>query len=526
MQIEITLKNYRCFSDTKPATISLGRGFTGLVGVNNSGKSSLLKVFYEFRNLFETISYATNILNASRNPQVFNLGKIADADEIFCNNNDRNLELQIRIIDSGLGTTEGTPANRIDITIERGSAPPRFTAKIHSVAGMLNTTRDTEVHDTTLYTYGTRVELAGMIHVFKTLSKILYIGPFRNAINIGSNEDYFDIKVGQAFVTMWKNWKTGRIKKHSIATYKLTEDIKHIFEFKNFEINPSDDNQTLQVFIDGKSYTISEIGSGITQFILVLANAAIKQPSYILIDEPESNLHPSLQLDFLTTLGSYANEGVLFATHNIGLARASADRIYSVRKSVGKEAEVNKLESTSRLAEFIGELSFSGYRELGFDKILLVEGPEDVKAIQQFLRLYKKDHRIVLLPLGGNSLINGSSEVQLQEIKRISENVSALIDSERSTPDAKLDAARTTFFENCKNGKISCHILERRAIENYFSDRAIKRVKGEKYQALKPYESLKDISPTWAKAENWKIAREMTLEELNTTDLGKFLSSL
>lgn len=36
MQIDITLKNYRCFPDSKPARISLREGFTALVGVNNS----------------------------------------------------------------------------------------------------------------------------------------------------------------------------------------------------------------------------------------------------------------------------------------------------------------------------------------------------------------------------------------------------------------------------------------------------------------------------------------------------------
>jgi energy-coupling factor transporter ATP-binding protein EcfA2 len=294
------------------------------------------------------------------------------------------------------------------------------------------------------------------------------------------------------------------------------------------EINPSEDNQTLQIFINGKSYKLSELGSGLTQFILVLATAATQQPSYILIDEPELNLHPSLQLDFLTTLASYARTGILFGTHSIGLARAAADRIYSLRKTES-ESEVTALEATPRLAEFLGELSFSGYRELGFDRVLLVEEPTDVKTVQQFLRLYKKDHRVVLLPIYGRNLIEASSEtieMQLEEIKRISEHVAALIDSERPAAGAPVAAKRAAFVDACRRAKICCHVLERRAIENYLSDGAVQRVKGEKYQALGPYQAPGDISPMWAKAENWRIAREMTSDELTTTDLGKFLASL
>src|SRR3712207_3935622 len=103
------------------------------------------------------------------------------------------------------------------------------------------------------------------------------------------------------------------------------------------------------------------MGAGIAQFFLVIATAAMKTPSFILIDEPELNLHPSLQLDFLTTLTSYARNGVLFSTHSSGLARSSAETIYTVSRISTEPSSVNLMEATPRLAEFLGELSYSGY---------------------------------------------------------------------------------------------------------------------------------------------------------------------
>jgi hypothetical protein len=128
--------------------------------------------------------------------------------------------------------------------------------------------------------------------------------------------------------------------------------------------------------------------------------------------------------------------------------------------------------------------------------------------------------------LGGSQFINESREPELEEIKRISENVFALIDSERDTAGASLEARRAAFVKVCDKAEISCHVLNRRAIENYFSDKAVKKVKGDKYRALQPYEKLKDALPAWGKEENWRIAREMTIDELNTTDLGEFIGSL
>jgi predicted ATP-dependent endonuclease of OLD family len=135
----------------------------------------------------------------------------------------------------------------------------------------------------------------------------------------------------------------------------------------------------------------------LVQFIVVLANAAIKRPKLILIYEPELNLHPRLQLDFLTTLASYADNGVWFSTHSIGLARTAADRVYSVIRKGDGNSIMRPLEDNLSLAEFLGEMSFSTHRELGFDRLLLVEGPTEVKVMQQFFRKMSKDHKVVLL---------------------------------------------------------------------------------------------------------------------------------
>ena len=65
MQIELAIRNYRCFPDSRPARIAFRKGFTAFVGVNNSGKSSLLKFFYEFRSLFSLLSGATGNLSGA-----------------------------------------------------------------------------------------------------------------------------------------------------------------------------------------------------------------------------------------------------------------------------------------------------------------------------------------------------------------------------------------------------------------------------------------------------------------------------
>ncbi|OGL15699.1 MAG: hypothetical protein A3K12_12330 [Candidatus Rokubacteria bacterium RIFCSPLOWO2_12_FULL_71_19] len=324
----------------------------------------------------------------------------------------------------------------------------------------------------------------------------------------------------------FREWKTGSSIQQNQATHRLIADIRALFGFDQFDINASPDNQTLQLFINGRSFRLHELGGGLAQFIIVFANVAAKQPTFILIDEPELNLHPSLQLKFLSSLTHYAGSGILFATHSLGLARSSADQIYTFRKLAEGESKVTLHEAATDLPTLLNDLTFSGYRELAFDKLLLVEGPTDLPTFRQFLRRLRKDQRIVVFPLGGDAMITGARAAELEELKRISPALAAVIDSEKTGPDTPIPRNRLEFQRACAAAGVQLHILERRAIENYFPATAVRKVKGDEYAALAPYQTFQDLALEWSKDDNWRVAYEMTKEDLLATDLGQFLDSL
>jgi energy-coupling factor transporter ATP-binding protein EcfA2 len=369
-----------------------------------------------------------------------------------------------------------------------------------------------------------RIDCRALFSFMRAMTNSLYVGPFRNAINEGGGR-HFDLTIGSAFVSTWHEWKAGNSKAQNLAIQKVTDEIRHIFEFKTLEINAATDMKTLQLSVNGKPYKLGELGSGLAQFVIVLANAMIRRPSVIMIDEPELNLHPTLQIDFLTTLASYSSDSIVFATHSLGLARSCAERIYAFQRTEEKTL-VTAFDQTPFLPEFLGEMSYAGFRELGFDKILLVEGAHDVRTAHQFLRKLSKDHKIVVLPLGGTQLVRDGVEAELAEIQRISSQVAVLIDSERGQPEEVLSADRQAFMNVCRGLGFNACITERRAIENYLSDAAVKRIKGAKYRALQSFERLRDAPLGWGKHENWRIAREMAWTDISETDVGRFFDAL
>jgi hypothetical protein len=92
-----------------------------------------------------------------------------------------------------------------------------------------------------------------------------------------------------------------------------------------------------------------------------------------------------------------------------------------------------------------------------------VEGPTEVKVVQQLLRRKKQDHLIFLMPMQGHL-------PDLMELDEI-----------------------TSF--------------------------------GESYGALAHYEKLGDVEPHWRKSQNWLLALA-SADEIDGTDFGQFLSFL
>jgi ABC-type cobalamin/Fe3+-siderophores transport system ATPase subunit len=527
MQIE--LSNYRAFDDGHPVKWTLDDGFTAFVGANNAGKSSLLRFFHEVRPALSAISESDQNFREAweGKPTRYQLLSVADPEEIFCNRNDRDLTLTLRLpkpVRSDQVGIEPTllrmrmhrPDASVTIEIEHGGSRYR-PADFLGDGNRLNVEAGG---------HPMKMDIRRFREAAVELANIVYLGPFRNAINVGTKADYFDLQIGEAFIKQWDAFKTGPNRAHNRRAREVEKELAQIFDLQSLEINAAPGDETLVVFADDLPYQLSEQGAGLAQFILVFAFVATREPSWIFIDEPELNLHPSLQVDFLTSLATYAKRGVVFATHSIGLARTIGQDIHSVRRLNDGGREVRDLTGTRNYGEFLGELSLSGHNELGFKRVLLVEGTTEVPVIQRWLRLYGIEHEVVLLPLGGASLINGTSAQTLSEIGRITDSVSVLIDSERSAPDEALAPDRQAFVEECEQLNFEIHVLERRAIENYLTEDAVKGVKGTSCAALGPFDPRSASGNGWGKRENWRIGAQMTREDLDACDIGPFLAGL
>ena len=529
----LRLRDYRCFRRESPAELQLRSGFTALIGANNAGKSALMRSLYELRGVFQRFSQAlTDSLSSGTAVPLaasfgWNIqGPMQDPAEIISERDDAQCTAEL-VVDNPQPDSVKVITRVIFRFQPDGGA---FQIQLFTAADieikLENATRVFADRDNaaTIVQGDEHFNLSTLIKFVSEIVDTMYIGSFRNIVNDGAGV-HFDQQIGTGFVAQWNQWKSGPYKKQNRAIQLATEQVRLLIGAQTLEIAVASDNKTLHVTLDNRPHKLAELGSGIAQLILVLGSAMIRKPAFIAIDEPETHLHPGLQSEFLTALATYSKIGVVYATHSIGLARAISDRIFTVQRSKNRSI-VRPFNGTPRMSEFLGSLGIAGLAEIGWDTILLVEGPKDVRTFQALLRNYQKDRRTVVLPLGGESMINGHVASELSEVVRLGGKIAALVDSERKFKEDSLSTARKGFLEICQNLDIACLVTDRRAIENYLPDHLIKRVFGASHNALDHYQHTRDSANFWGKGESWRVANLMSKDDLSATDVGQFLEKL
>jgi AAA domain, putative AbiEii toxin, Type IV TA system len=527
MDIDIKLSGYRCFPSTNPAVLELRDGFTALIGLNNSGKSSLMKAIYELRDIFSKLT-----ANSEPFRQAVTLGygfdqrpEIGDPFDMFWqfSNDDAFIEVTLPEIKKNIANA----CWKATIQLFRTNFP-RFKLTLHAPQGteMQIKTLAVAGNNNALFVHeGVHFDMTHMFDAFSFLRNCFYCPSIRHAtafVPDNRSGKLYDISVGKPFIENWHTYQTGDKKSSTEMIDSLVADIQKLFRYERLQIQASATGRDILVVANGKSLRLSDLGTGIGQFIVLLGNVAFQQPSWVLIDEPETNLHPALQLQFMQALAVRAKFGVVFATHSLGLARQVAQHIFTLSQRNG-ESIVRPIQETTDLAQLIGELSF-GRLDFSARKVLLVEGQTDVLVFEALLSIVNKEHEFAILALGGRSGISAKRMTELEHILALNLNVVAVIDSEKDSGAATLEQPRSDFEKTCATLGINCHVLERRSIENYFTTRAIHAALSiSHHRELGHFEALGKQPHHWPKRDNWRIARMMRIDEIEHTDLGEWL---
>ncbi|MEV6207207.1 AAA family ATPase [Kitasatospora sp. NPDC051914] len=217
-------------------------------------------------------------------------------------------------------------------------------------------------------------------------------------------------------------------------------------------------------FIDGFRHNLKELGTGVEQLLMtIVVGLTQKTPCTLVIEEPETNLHPAAQRAMLGLLREWsADRLIVAATHSpVMLDRAGGqDRVYHVTRASG-----------SSVASLIDSAPLNLFESLGVrlsdvlsaDRILVVEGPSDEEVLAAWFPEYLRDPRLAVISGGGGDSARhaGTLATWLDVVDRIGErNVVFMRDRDELSPES------ITLLERSP----TVYVLQRRELENYLLD--------------------------------------------------------
>ncbi|MBP9773342.1 MAG: AAA family ATPase [Candidatus Peribacteraceae bacterium] len=378
----LTIKNYRSIKNVsfKISTIDNGRTFC-LIGVNESGKSSFLRALSLIDSDHEKVSFPKDFFNENEEINISLKYKLNPNDEKLLKkilseqgfDNEALLKIKIREVDVTTTYDPNQAATRrvFDCIKFENKFLEDFTLK-EAKPFKKEPQGNQENLDLEKYfeTYLSKYfwQHAHFIIFWKPDSKHL-INEEIDLIAFANNPENISIPLMNCFELA--GIQTSQIEKIKTDTAeisnlqdklsdKVTAHLKKVWPKHPVKIKFQINNMKLSLLIEDdhvkyKSKTTAQRSDGFRQFISFLltisAENATKQlsNSLLLLDEPETHLHPQaqeyLKEELIKITKNDENNIVFFATHsNYMIDKDHIDRCYRVLKQSNKRTELEQIK--------------------------------------------------------------------------------------------------------------------------------------------------------------------------------------
>lgn len=225
---------------------------------------------------------------------------------------------------------------------------------------------------------------------------------------------------------------------------------------------------------------LDNLGSGISQVIMLAAHATVEVNRVVCMEEPEVHLHPLLQRKLLRYLAEETENQYVIATHSAHVLDSTLASVFHATL----EADGTHL-AYAGTPEELSKIAFDlGYRPsdlLQTNFAIWVEGPSDRIYISRWLYLMNENLRegidYSIMFYGGRLLSHLSAKDPLDmdvvedfiSLRRINRCLAVVIDSDMSSADGKISPTKLRIESEVTSGNESgvVWITAGRYIESY-----------------------------------------------------------
>lgn len=497
----ITIKNYKSIKEITIPIDSYGGGdnrssTTVLVGLNESGKSSILEAISYLKNGFDDINYShllhkdatTNeyirisakfvIENQSAyqkklseklaiSKEVAEKIEIKEVQRYIWHDKDRKGKYFSVIIESNIDYSNYLISDGYLLTIEQYKTSNDINKDINPQniktflkegeksltkyeLEQLITTKLlndflTELPDVQFWRANPQYLINEPIDLDYFKNNIKSSIPLNNIFRIAKISD--DIQIKNAISNAIKNIETkAELEDH--LTNSITKHVNKVWKEHKISIKVRIDGTECSVYVEdrdrkNKYFTMQQRSDGFNHFIsLILSLSTTNETkqlnnNIILLDEPETHLHPSgvrYMLNEILKIGY--NNHVIVATHNHYMIDTAAPERHFIVSKEKMQTKIEQVDNNTSMADdqvLAKAFGINIFKELLPKNILVVEGNDDKIIFSHSLNKLQSGFNFSIKSAGGASKVYGIASLCANE----NIEVSILFDDDKEGIDAK-----------------------------------------------------------------------------------------